>query len=256
VTFHQFYLFQDLKSFSLKTVAFDVGDFPFPSLEQGVEMLVKNCPRLEVYGFYLQGVNDVLSTQVILFQILKLLYMIFLNPHAKTVNATPLLSNASWASLHELTLFAVNFISAELSAFLVSHPTIEVISLMSIRIDEPLVLPAGVLPRLKRLSADLDSAIIDSILNSLTSLPRPLEGILGAFLNGAFLDKLEESGSGTILKELSCECHDDLSHLVTRLSGIAPNLECLRISGLDTENPMVSIGFNAYDKLLTMMSGP
>ena len=62
MTFHQFYSFQDLKLFSLKTMAFDVGDFAFPSLEQGGEMLVKNCPRLEVYGFYLQGVNDILST--------------------------------------------------------------------------------------------------------------------------------------------------------------------------------------------------
>jgi hypothetical protein len=65
VTFYKLYLFQDLKLFSLKTVAFDVGNFP--SLEQGVEMLVKNCPRLEVYGFYLQSVNDVLSAQVISF---------------------------------------------------------------------------------------------------------------------------------------------------------------------------------------------
>ena len=171
--------------------------------------------------------------------------MISLNPHAKTVNATPLLSNAYWVSLRELTLYGFNFISVELKAFLVSHPTIEVLSLVSIRIDEPLVLPAGVLPRLKRLSADVDSAIIDSILNSPTSLPRPLEGILGAFLNGAFLDKLNDSGSGTTLKELRCGCRDDLSHLITRLSGIAPNMECLRITDLDTKTPMVGIGVDA-----------
>ena len=65
MTFHQFYSFQDLKLFSLKTVAFDVGDFAVPSLEQGGDLLVNNCPGLEVYGFYLQGVNDVFSTQVI-----------------------------------------------------------------------------------------------------------------------------------------------------------------------------------------------
>ena len=65
MTFHQFYSIQDLKLFSLKTVAFDVGDFAFPSLGQGREMLVKNCPRLEVCGLYLQGVNEALNTQVI-----------------------------------------------------------------------------------------------------------------------------------------------------------------------------------------------
>jgi hypothetical protein len=176
---------------------------------------------------------------------LTLKYLSSINPHARTVNATSLLSNASLASLRELTLFSVNSISAELSAFLVSHPTIEALSLKLIQIDEPLVLPAGVLPRLKRLAADLDSAIIDSILNSPTSLPRPLESIIGAFLNETFLQKLEASGSGTILKDLGCKYLDRLRHSITRLSGIAPNLECLRIVGLDTENPMVSIGINA-----------
>lgn len=173
--------------------------------------------------------------------------MIFLNPHSKTVNATPLLSNACWVSLRELTLFGFNFISAELRNFLVLHPTIEVLSLMSIRIDEPLVLPAGVLPRLKRLSTDVNSAIIDSILNSSTSLPRPLERIFGAFLNGDFLDKLNECGSGTTLEDLRCECRDnsDLGHLITRLSGIAPNLKCLCITDLDTRIPMVSIRVGA-----------
>ena len=254
MTFHQFYSFQDLKLFSLKTVAFDVGDFAVPSLEQGGDLLVNNCPGLEVYGFYLQGVNDVFSTQVNFFQTLRLLYMISLNPHSKTVNATPLLSNAYWASLRELTLFGFHFISAELRAFLVSHPTITILSLMSIRIDEPLVLPAGVLPNLKRLSADLDSSVIDSVLNSPTSLSRPLESILGAVLNGVFLDKLNDSGSGATLKELRCECSDsdDLCHLITRLSGIAPNLECLHITNLDTKIPMVSIEVRCYDSLLTV----
>lgn len=169
--------------------------------------------------------------------------MIFVNPHAETVNATPLLSNACWVSLRELTLFGFNFISAELTAFLVSHPTIEVLSLtgMSNRIDEPLVLPAGVLPRLKRLTADVDSTIIDSFLNSSTSLLRPLGGIFGALLNEAFLDKLNESGNGITLEELRCECRNNsgLSHLITRLSCIAPNLECLDITRLDTSIPMV-----------------
>lgn len=174
--------------------------------------------------------------------------MILTNPHARTVNATPLLSNASWVSLRELTLLRLNFISAELAAFLVSHPTIEVLSLMSVQVDEPLVLPAGVLPRLKTLSAG--SAVIDSILNSPTSLPRPLEGILGVSLNGVFLDKLENSGSGTTLKELRCRCEsdDDLSHLITRLSGIAPNLECLHMTGFDTRVPVVSIKVDATSK--------
>jgi hypothetical protein len=166
--------------------------------------------------------------------------MIYINPHGNTVDATPLLFNASWASLRELTLFGFSFISTELGAFLVSHPTIEVLSLMSIRINEPLVLPAGVLPRLKRLTADVDSAVIDSILSSPTSLPRPLVGILGAVLNDAFLDKLNDSGSGNTLEELRCTCRNDLKHLITRLSGIAPNLECLRITNFDPKIQMVS----------------
>ena len=183
--------------------------------------------------------------------------MIFVNPHAETVNATPLLSNACWVSLRELTLFGFNFISAELTAFLVSHPTIEVLSLtgMSNRIDdEPLVLPAGVLPRLKRLTADVDSTIIDSFLNSSTSLLRPLGGIFGVLLNEAFLDKLNESGHGTTLEELRCECRDNsnFSHLITKLSGIAPNLECLDITRLDTSIPMVKHWNRCYDNLLMM----
>jgi hypothetical protein len=174
--------------------------------------------------------------------------VILTNPHARTVNATPLLSNASWVSLRELTLLRLNFISAELGAFLVSHPTIEVLSLVALQIDEPLVLPAGVLPRLKTLSSV--SAVIDSILNSSTSLPRPLEVILGVSLDGVFLDKLENSGSGTTLKELRCRCesNDDLGHLITRLSVIAPNLECLHIGGFDTKVPVVSIGVDATPK--------
>ena len=169
--------------------------------------------------------------------------MILTNPHARTVNATPLLSNASWVSLRELTLLGLTFISAEaeLGAFLVSHPTIEVLSLVNVQIDEPLVLPAGVLPRLKTLEAG--SAVIDSILNSPTSSPRPLEDILWVSLNGVFLDKLENSGSGTTLKELGCMCesNDDLGHLITRLSSIAPNLEGLYIIDFDTIVPVVSI---------------
>jgi hypothetical protein len=119
---------------------------------------------------------------------------------------------------------------------------------MSVQIHEPLVLPAGVLPRLKTLSAG--SAVINSILNSPTSSPRPLEDILWVSLNGDFLDKLENSGSGTTLKELGCMCesNDDLGHLITRLSGIAPNLECLRITGFDTKVPVVSIGVDATPK--------
>jgi hypothetical protein len=40
-----------LKAFSLKTEAFNVGNFAFPDFEQGGKMLVKQCPDLEVYDF-------------------------------------------------------------------------------------------------------------------------------------------------------------------------------------------------------------
>jgi len=118
-------------------------------------------------------------------------------------------------------------ISTDLTSFLASHPFIEVLSLTCIQIDGFLVLPAGALPYLKRLSTDAESMLAHSILGSTTSIPRPLEYIMGPRLNDAFLDRLEQSLSGPSLKKLTTVCSDDLNHLITRLSGIAPNLEWL-----------------------------
>ena len=185
---------------------------------------------------------------------MKLEYNISINPHARFVKATPLLSNASWVSLRELTLSGFSFLSVELCTFLVSHPTIEVISLLSIQLDESLVLPADSLPRLKRLSVDMNSEVVDSVLNSTTSLPQPLEAISWVFLDAVFLDKLENSGRGTTLKELRCRSYDYIDHLIGRLSTIAPNLECLCINNIYATKLVVSIKIDYYDDILTMFS--
>ncbi|KAF8801833.1 hypothetical protein BYT27DRAFT_7197718 [Phlegmacium glaucopus] len=207
-----FYLFNNLKSFSFRTEAFNVGNFPLPDVEQCGKMLVERCPNLEA---------------------LKLQYLLYANPNTKTVLASPLLSGPPWNSLRELTLLGFNFVSTELSSHLASHPTIEVLSLRVMQIDQSLVLPPDALPRLKQLYTDLRSTVTKSILDSTIATPRPLECVMGPLLNDVFLDSLEQCGSGHNLKKLvtSCMCNpgDYFSHLITRLSVIAPNLEWLDV---------------------------
>ncbi|KAF8805753.1 hypothetical protein BYT27DRAFT_6654581 [Phlegmacium glaucopus] len=207
-----FYLFKDLKSFSFRTEGFDVSNFALPEVEQCGKMLVERCPNLEV---------------------LKVQYSVYPNHTIKTVPVSPLLSGPPWNSLRELTLFGFNFISTELSSHLASHPTIEVLSLTGMQIDQSLVLPPDALPRLKRLSTDLTSTVANSVLDSTIATPRPLECIIGSLLNDDFLDSLEQCGSGHNLKKLVTSCTRNpggyFGHLITRLSVIAPNLEWLGI---------------------------
>jgi len=60
-------------------------------------------------------------------------------------------------------------------------------------------------------------------------------------LNDAFLDSLEHSGSGPKLKKLDTVCKDDLKRLVTRLSGIAPNLDWLQVNNTSILRPIVGV---------------
>ena len=62
-------------------------------------------------------------------------------------------------------------------------------------------------------------------------------------LNDAFLDSLEHSGSGPKLKKLDTVCKDDLKRLVTRLSGIAPNLDWLKVV-TSSHCPIVGVPFD------------
>lgn len=130
-----------------------------------------------------------------------------------------------------LALFGINFISTELSSHLVSHPTIEILSLRCCEIDQPLVLPSHTLPLLKRLSTDLRLTVANSVLGSTIAIPRPSKFIMGSLLNDVFLDSLERCGCGPNLDELITLYNrgSDLGRLITRLSGIAPNLELLEI---------------------------
>ena len=63
---------------------------------------------------------------------------------------------------------------------------------------------------------------------------------MSPMLNDAFLDSLEHSGSGPKLKKLKTACKDDLKRLVTRLSGIAPNLDWLQVN-TSSLRPIVSV---------------
>ncbi|KAF8812095.1 hypothetical protein BYT27DRAFT_7183093 [Phlegmacium glaucopus] len=212
-----FYLFKDLKSFSFKTEAFNVGNFALPDVEQYGKTLVERCPNLEA---------------------LKLQYILYANPNTKTILSSPLLSgppwnSLRWNSLRKFALSGFNFISTELSCHLASHPTIEVLSLRVMQIDQSLVLPPDALPRLKRLYTDLRSTVANSILDSTIATPRPLECIMGSLFNDLFLNSLEQCGSGPNLKTLVASCvynpGSHFSHLITRLSAIAPNLEWLNV---------------------------
>jgi hypothetical protein len=108
------------------------------------------------------------------------------------------LSGPPWKSLLELNLFGFHFISTELSSHLVSHPTIEILSLRSCKFDQPLV-------------------------HSTIAVSRPLKFIMGSLLNDVFLDSLEQCGSGPNLDKLITlyNCGSDLGRLITRLS-VAP----------------------------------
>ncbi|KAF8805754.1 hypothetical protein BYT27DRAFT_7257988 [Phlegmacium glaucopus] len=206
-----FYLFKDLKSFSFRTEAFNVGNFTRPDVERCGTMLIERCPNLEV---------------------LKLQYILYANPNTNTVSVSPLLSGAPWNSLRELTLSGFNFVSTKLSSHLASHPTIEVLSLTGM-LAQSLVLPPDTLPRLKHLSTTLGSMVTNSILDSTIVTPRPLECIMGPLLNDVFLDSLEQCGSGHNLKKLvTSSTHNPsryFGRLIRRLSVIAPNLEWLGI---------------------------
>lgn len=158
------------------------------------------------------------------------------------MSASPLLSGPPWNSLRELTLFSFDFISTELSSHLVSHPTIEILSLRCCQNDQSLVLPQHTLPRLRRLSTDLRSTVANSILASTIAIPRPLKYIMGSLLNDVFLDSLEQCGSGSNLDRLITLYNGgDLGRLITRLSGIAPNLEWLDIR---VQDKIVSLQFD------------
>ena len=211
--------------------------------------MVQKCPNLEVLisclvlkcGRYAQRS----------FQILKLQYHLHVNPHTKAVPSSPLLSSLPGTSLRELSLIGFDFISTELSSWLASHPTIEVLSLNCYQIDQSLVLPPDTLPRLKSFSSHFESTIHSSILNCTTSIPRPLESIMGTSLNDTFLDSLAQCGSGPKLKKLAGVSGDDLEHLITRLSSIAPNLEWLEVQ-ISSLHPIVGILFDSSYRIAIM----
>ncbi|KAF8966504.1 hypothetical protein BDZ97DRAFT_1917604 [Flammula alnicola] len=203
-----FFLFRDLTSFLLQTEAFNVGEFGVPNIERCGKMLVEDCPNLEV---------------------LRLRYILYANPDCKAVNANTILTGAHWRSLREIRLFSFDIISTELARFLASHPTLEHLSLINVRVDSSIALLPGTLPCLKRLRIHPGWAITHSILKSAVSVPRPLELISSAPFDDTFLDLLELSGSGPTLKKVSVEAENDLSHLITRLSDIAPNLQWLHL---------------------------
>jgi hypothetical protein len=174
-----------------------------------------------------------------------------MNPHTKAVPASPLLSSLPGTSLRELSLIGFDFISTELSSCLASHPTIEVLSLNCYRMDQSLVLPPDTLPRLKSFSSHFESTIHGSILNCTTSIPRPLESIMGTSLNDTFLDSLAQCGSGPKLEKLAGVSGDDPKHLITRLSSIAPNLEWLEVQ-FSSLHPIVGILFDSSHRIAIM----
>ena len=145
------------------------------------------------------------------------------------MSAAPLLSGRTWASLREFNLCGAGLGSLELSSFLNRHSTIQVLSFTSCQIHGPLSFPPGTLPNLKRLSTE--PVVAHSLLDSATSIPRPLEYFTGSYFNDTLLEKLEQSGSGLHLKHFSVVWNGyvgpTLTHLITRLSRIAPNIEWL-----------------------------
>ena len=152
---------------------------------------------------------------------------------AQSLSASLLLSGPPWNSLCELTLFGFYFIS---------HPTIEILSLMCCQIDQPLVLPPHTLPRLKRLSTETGSTVANSVLT--IAIPRPLKFIRGSLLNDAFRDSLEQSSSGPNLDKLITLYNggSNLGSLITGLSSIAPHLEWLDIG---VQGHIVSLQFDS-----------
>lgn len=83
--------------------------------------------------------------------------------------------------------------------------------------------------------------MVNSILDSTISTPRPLEHIVGPLPNSVFLHSLERSGSGPNLEKLITVHSSNLDYLITRLSGIVPNLEWLDVNQVSSLETFVSI---------------